>query len=54
MKVGDVVKLMSGGQAMTVYSLTGVGAQHSAMCVWHDEEGRPHHESYLVAVLRLA
>ena len=51
MKVGDVVKLMSGGCAMTISCDAGI--QQAVTCVWHDDEGRPHRETYLIAVLRI-
>ena len=42
-KVGDVVRLKSGGYPMTVMCLR--SAQMSD-CVWHDETGTPHGYAY--------
>lgn len=42
-KIGDVVRLLSGGCKMTV---TDVNGPHWVNVVYHDTEGRPHAVSY--------
>lgn len=44
LKVGDVVRLKSGGQKMTVTFTGGTHMDGSVRCVWHDGEGKVHRE----------
>lgn len=42
LKIGDVVRLKSGGFPMTV-GVTNPPS-HAVVCVWHDQDGRMHKE----------
>ena len=37
LQIGDLVRLKSGGQIMTVHNLTG---NDKVSCIWHDCDGR--------------
>lgn len=46
--VGDVVQLKSGGPPMVIVAIN----DGTAVCAWHDSEGKPHTESYPLAALK--
>ena len=56
LKVGDVVRLKSGGPAMTVTSIEhGEGeAGHAVFCIWFNAKGNEKSGHYPVAALVLA
>ncbi|HLI65008.1 MAG TPA: DUF2158 domain-containing protein [Caulobacteraceae bacterium] len=39
---GDIVRLRSGGPAMTVARLDGARGDVKACCIWFEARGRPH------------
>lgn len=55
MKVGDIVKLKSGGCYMTISYLYDpkVFPEHIFTCRWHDNLGRPQSADYGEAILKL-
>lgn len=54
LQVGDVVRLKSGGQRMTVENIGSygpIGPESGAKCVWFDSKGNPCEQVFAVAVL---
>ncbi len=51
-KPGDVVRLLSSPQKMVVQVANGTSSQIA--CVWIEDYGVPHRETYLAVVLELA
>lgn len=53
-RIGDAVRLKSGGPRMTIAALTEVDGVRQVECVWHDQHRREARRFYPVSAMKPA